>query len=296
MSYRYKTAVVAKIKKRNKPQVVNRDTEHIEQAARAIRRCWPLRPQVCLILGTGLGSLVDSIDTDLVLSYEGIPHFPCSTAPSHKGRLVCGRLAGVPVVTMDGRCHVYEGYRVDEITLPVRVARSLGATLLIVSNASGGLNPRFATGDLMVVADHVNLMGRRTGSYASAFAGHRRGVPFCPYDEDLTQRALEVARRENFVAHRGVYIAVSGPNYETRAEYRFLRRIGGDAVGMSTVPEVIAAAQSGMRVLAISTITNVATPDAPQKVQASDVTAAAQNVEPKLRKIVRDAVARGASL
>jgi purine nucleoside phosphorylase len=175
MSYRYKTAVVAKIKKRNKPQVVNRDTEHIEQAARAIRRCWPLRPQVCLILGTGLGSLVDSIDTDLVLSYEGIPHFPCSTAPSHKGRLVCGRLAGVPVVTMDGRCHVYEGYRVDEITLPVRVARSLGATLLIVSNASGGLNPRFATGDLMVVADHVNLMGRRTGSYASAFAGHRRG-------------------------------------------------------------------------------------------------------------------------
>jgi purine-nucleoside phosphorylase len=188
---------------------------------------------------------------------------------------------------MQGRCHVYEGHAVSWLGFPVRVMRALGAELLIVSNASGGLNPRFAAGDLMLIADHINLL--RGGDAAvgwSPGAGRRGRTTASPYDPSLIRLALAVARREDFAAHQGVYVAVTGPNYETRAEYRFLRCIGGDAVGMSTVPEVIAAAGCGMRVLAVSVLTNVAAPDAPRPVESAAVIAAAAAAAVNLEKIV----------
>jgi purine-nucleoside phosphorylase len=263
--------------------------EQVAEAVTSIHQRWPYEARVGLILGTGLGHLADQVEHEAVIAYDDIPHFPRSTALSHKGQLICGRLAGVPVLTMEGRSHLYEGYSADEVTFPVRVMRAMGAELLIVSNASGGLNPLYASGDVMVVADHINLMFRcpavadsdeqrpneRSGRYGAAL-----------YDPALVERSLEIARRENFVAHRGVYVAVTGPNYETRAEYRFLRRIGGDVVGMSTVPEVLVAAQLGMRVLALSTVTNVARPDAPRTVKAAEVVSVAEHAEPNLRKIV----------
>jgi len=257
-----------------------------KQHADVIRSQWTVRPRVAIVLGTGLGDLANQIDADFVLPYDRLESFPRATAVGHQGEFVCGRLAGVPVIAMRGRCHLYEGYSYDQVTHPVRVMGELGATLLIASNASGGLNPQFKSGDLMAIEGHVNLMGRRGFAAAPAIAaplGGRTNGP--PYDAKLIDAALAVARRENFVCQRGVYVAVSGPNYETRAEYRFFRQIG-DAVGMSTVPETLTAAARGMSVLALSTITNVAKPDAPQFVDADDVVDIAEHAEPRLRKIV----------
>jgi purine-nucleoside phosphorylase len=260
-----------------------------------------------MIFGTGLGQAASMIEIQQAIPYETIPGFARSTALSHRGRLVCGRLNDICTIAMEGRCHLYEGYSFDEITRPVRVMRSLGVEQLIVTNASGGLNPQYRSGEIMVVSDHINLMFR-SGPLVSESGKDReestlsvagRGM-ISPgrrssvndrsdargYDPSLIQRALEIARQENFIAHRGVYVAVTGPNYETRAEYRFLRRIGGDAVGMSTVPEVRTAARWGMQILALSMIANVALPDAPQQVDAQDVVDCAASAEPNLRKIV----------
>jgi purine-nucleoside phosphorylase len=256
-----------------------------QQHADVIRQQCAVRPRVAIVLGTGLGDLANHIDTDLILSYGELESFPVSTAVGHRGQFVCGHLAGVPVIAMRGRCHLYEGYSHDQVTHPVRVMRALGASMLIVSNASGGMNPQFKSGDLMAIEGHINLMGRH--GLARTAVGQQIGgrTNDSPYDASLIDCALEIARRENIVCHRGVYVAVSGPNYETRAEYRFFRKIG-DAVGMSTVPEVLTAAACGMSVLAISTITNVAKPDAPQQVDADDVVDIAAHAEPRLRKIV----------
>ncbi len=262
----------------------------VAEAVTMVHQRWPHNARVGLILGTGLGHLADQVEHEAIIAYDDIPHFPRSTALSHKGQLVCGRLAGVPVLTMEGRSHLYEGYSADEVTFPIRVMRGLGAELLIVSNASGGLNPRYASGDVMVVADHIHLMFRcpEAANSDEQRPIERIGRNVAPlYDPALVERSLEIARRENFVAHRGVYVAVTGPNYETRAEYRFLRRIGGDVVGMSTVPEVLVASQLGMRVLALSTVTNVARPDAPHIVKAAEVVSVAEHAEPNLRNIVQ---------
>ena len=240
---------------------------------------------MAIILGTGLGDLADHIATDFVLPYAELESFPVSTAVGHKGQFVGGHLAGVPVIAMRGRCHLYEGYSHDQVTHPVRVMRELGATTLIVSNASGGINPQFQSGDLMAIDGHVNLMGRHGLARTRVSQPIEGRTNDSPYDSNLIDCALSVARRENIVCHRGVYVAVSGPNYETRAEYRFFRTIG-DTVGMSTVPEVLTAAACGMSVLAISTITNVAKPDAPQEVDANDVVNIATHAEPRLRRIV----------
>jgi purine-nucleoside phosphorylase len=222
--------------------------------------------------------------------------------------LICGRLDDVPVVVMDGRCHFYEGYSLAQLMLPIFVLRALGIRRLVLSNASGALNPRFAAGDVVVIEDHINLLfwghpARRQaaagaasgpptgaaarGSQAAQVAVPRGGQAACVYDRELVARALEIARRQDFVAHRGVYVGVTGPNYETRAEYRFLRRIGGDVVGMSTIPEAVAAARCGLRTLALSIVTNVARPDQTQVVLAEDVVQAARCAEPHLRSIVR---------
>jgi purine-nucleoside phosphorylase len=262
-------------------------SQQIDDATAAIRSRWSCAPRVGIILGTGLATFTDQIEQQAAIDYADIPHFPRSTAISHNGRLVCGNVCGTSVVTMDGRFHLYEGYSLQQITLSVRVMKALGVELLIVSNASGGLNPNLAEGDIVVLNDHINLMG---DSPLVGVNDDRLGPRFPdmsePYDRTLVSRALEIARLDNFAAQAGVYVALSGPCYETRAEYRFLRLIGGDVVGMSTVPEVIVAAHAGQRVLGLSVVTNVSRPDALQPTDGQRVVHAAGAAEPKLRKIV----------
>jgi purine-nucleoside phosphorylase len=246
---------------------------------------------VAVILGSGLGGAGAALKDRVVIPYDRIPHFARSTAHGHSGQLVCGVLDGVPVVIMEGRQHAYEGYPLQQITLPVRVLKRLGADLLIVTNACGGLNPQYRTGDLMVIEDHINLLGDNP---LIGINDERLGPRFpdmsAPYTPGLIDAALAVARRENFVAHKGVYVAVTGPNLETRAEYRFLRTIGADVVGMSTVPEVLVAVHSGMRVLGISVITDMCLPDALEVATVEHILATARAAEPKLRAIITAAV------
>jgi purine-nucleoside phosphorylase len=264
----------------------------IDEAVQAIRSQWDHTPCAGIILGTGLGGLAEEIEAAVRIPYAAIPHFPRSTAISHAGNLVCGRLNGASVVAMEGRFHAYEGWSYQQITFPVRVMKALGAGLLVVSNACGGMNPRFACGDIMVIEDHINLMG---GNPLIGVNDDRLGPRFpdmCrPYDPALIERALAIARREDFVAHKGVFVAVTGPNLETRAEYRFLRMIGADAVGMSTVPEVLVAVHAGLRVLGLSCVTDMCLPDALHPVEISAILQNAAIAEPKLRKIVRGVLA-----
>jgi len=265
--------------------------DKITAASAAISRRWNHRPSVGIILGSGLGGVTASIADPVVIPYAEIPHFAASTAPEHAGRLVCGMLEGVPVVVMEGRMHAYEGYPLAQITLPVRVLKHLGASLLIVTNACGGLNPQFRTGDLMVIDDHINLMNDNP---LVGINDERLGPRFpdmsAPYTPALIDAALAVARREDFVAHRGVYVAVTGPNLETRAEYRFLRGIGADVVGMSTVPEVIVAVHAGLKVLGVSVVTDMCLADALEAATLEKIIAVARGAEPKLRAIVTAAV------
>jgi purine-nucleoside phosphorylase len=269
-------------------------SSRVRAAAAAIRDRWDARPEAALVLGTGLHRLAELVHAEAAIPYAQIPHFPCSTATGHRGRLVCGRFGERAVIVMDGRCHGYEGYSPIDLALPVWVVCALGAEYLLLSNASGGLNPRFRSGDVVVIADHINLLFAQpplTGLAAPTNGGDRRGsAPM--YDRLLIEQALEIARCENFAAHRGVYVAMTGPNYETRAEYRFLRRIGGDVVGMSTVPEAVAASACGLRTLALSIVTNVARPDCPQIVRAVDVIRAAERAERHVGKIMAGVVAR----
>jgi purine-nucleoside phosphorylase len=259
----------------------------IDEAAAAVRAQWPGQARAGIILGTGLGSLAQHIETEAKLDYESIPHFPRSTSIGHAGQLVCGRLQGLPIVAMEGRFHAYEGYTHQQITFPVRVMKALGAELLVVSNACGGMNPNYACGDIMVIDDHINLMGDNPLIGVNDERLGPRFPDMCrPYDATLIERALEIARRDNFEAHRGVYVAVTGPNLETRAEYRFLRQLGADVVGMSTVPEVIVAVHSGMRVLGLSVVTDLCFPDALEPADIDRILAHAASAEPKLRKIV----------
>jgi len=264
----------------------------IEEAVTAIQSQWDKKPHAGIILGTGLGSLVEEIDIELSLDYGEIPNFPESTAASHRGRLVCGELAGLPVVAMEGRFHMYEGYPLKQITLPVRVFKALGAELLVVSNACGGMNPDYQAGDLMVIEDQINLMGDNP---LIGINDDRLGPRFpdmCePYDQALIERAQEVARRENIVLHKGVFVAVAGPNLETRAEYRFLRNIGADVVGMSTVPEVIVAVHCGLRVIGFSIITDMCLADALQPANVEEIIATANEAEPRLRTMVMGVLA-----
>jgi purine-nucleoside phosphorylase len=259
----------------------------IDEATAAIRKHWDRPARVGIILGSGLGDLANDIRAEATLPYEQVPHFPRSTVIGHAGRLVCGRIGDMSVVAMQGRFHAYEGYTQQQITFPVRVMKALGAELLIVSNASGGLNPHFVAGDVMVIDDHFNMM------WDNPLVGvndDRLGPRFPdmsqPYDPALIDRAMEVARRENFLLHRGVYVAVKGPNYEPRAEYRLLRQIGADVVGMSTVPEVIVAIHAGMRVMGLSVVSNVCCPDMLGVANGEDVVAVARSAGDKLRKIV----------
>ena len=260
---------------------------NVEQAVEVIRNHHSGSPRVGIILGTGLGSVASKIDTEAAIDYSAIPHFPRSTAVSHAGQLVCGTLQGVPVLAMEGRFHAYEGYSYQQITFPVRVIKAMGCDTLIVSNACGGMNPQFAHGDIMAIEDHINLMNGNPLFGVNDDALGPRFPDMCrPYDADLIEQVLEVARKENFAAHKGVYAAVTGPNLETRAEYRFLRMIGADVVGMSTVPEVIVAVHAGLRVLGLSIVTDMCLPDALEPADIDTILATAAEAEPKLAKIV----------
>ena len=261
--------------------------DKIQEAVAFIRQRWQGTPHAGVILGTGLGSFVQHIQEEASLEYEEIPHFPRSTATSHRGRLVCGTLAGLPVVAMEGRFHLYEGYPLDRITLPVRVMRALGAELLVVSNACGGMNPYYRAGDIMLIEDHINLMGANPLIGVNDDRLGPRFPDMCePYSHALIERALAVARRENIVAHQGVFVAVAGPNLETRAEYRFLRLIGADVVGMSTVPEVIVAVHCGLAVVGFSIVTDMCLPDALEPADVPKIIATASAAEPNLTKLV----------
>jgi purine-nucleoside phosphorylase len=261
--------------------------DQIAETYDCIRRRWCGTPRVGIILGSGLGAVGDAIELDNEFNYHDLPNFLRSTAVGHRGRLLCGKLAGVPVVAMQGRFHCYEGYSAAAATFPVRVMNALGIKLLVVSNAAGGLNPSFEAGDVMVIDDHINLLNRNP---LIGINDDRLGPRFpdmsSPYSRRWSDRALEIARVMDFACHRGVYIAMLGPTYETRAEIRMLRKFGGDAVGMSTVPECIVAAHIGLPVLGLSTITNVCSPDIPHTTSGDEVVATANTAKDKLLSIV----------
>jgi purine-nucleoside phosphorylase len=252
-----------------------------------VRERFELRPDVAIILGTGLGRLGGEIETAVAIEYSDIPYFPLSTVESHAGRLLCGTLAGKSVIAMQGRFHRYEGYSLQQVTFPVRVLAALGARALIVSNACGGLHPLWSAGDLMLIADHINLLGDNplTGPNDDRL-GPRFPDMSNAYDADLRAIARGVALERGIELREGVYVAVSGPNLETRAEYRFLRAIGADVVGMSTVPEVIVARHGGMRVLGVSIITDMCLPDALEAAPVEKIIGVANRAEPRLTQLV----------
>ncbi|MCU0438363.1 MAG: purine-nucleoside phosphorylase [Raineya sp.] len=249
------------------------------------------RPQIGIILGTGLGGLVNHVEITQSIPYGNIPNFPVSTVESHKGKLILGKIGGKEVIIMQGRFHYYEGYSMEQITFPVRVMKMLGVETLFVSNASGGLQPYMEVSDLMIITDHINLLPDnplRGNPYPKL--GPRFPDMSEAYDKALIQKAEEIALREHFHVHKGVYVSVAGPNLETKAEYKYLRIIGGDAVGMSTVPEIIVAKHQGMRCFAISVITDVGFEDKIKQVSLQEIIDAANKAEPAMTKIITELI------
>lgn len=266
--------------------------DQIQEAKKLLQSRWNGQPTVGIILGTGLGGLADEIQNAVKVPYQDIPHFPVATVESHAGRLVCGTLAGKAVMAMEGRFHFYEGYTLKQITFPVRVMKAMGCDVLIVSNACGGMNPQWAKGDIMLIEDHINLLNDNP---LIGKNDERLGIRFpdmChPYDEKLLELGQRIALEEKIACHKGVFVAVPGPNLETRAEYRFLRGIGADVVGMSTVPEVIVGVHANMRVMGLSVITDQCLPDALEPASLPEIIAIANAAEKKLRVLVRRVVA-----
>ncbi|MBQ2821813.1 MAG: purine-nucleoside phosphorylase [Thermoguttaceae bacterium] len=261
--------------------------QQVEETVSVIRKSWSGTPKVGIILGTGLGGVARNITDAVTFDYSELPNFAASTAMTHAGKLVCGKFNGMDVVAMEGRIHAYEGYSWQQITFPVRVMKALGAELLIVSNACGGMNPQYRQGDIMVIEDHINLMGGNPLVGVNDETLGERFPDMCePYTKQLVDAALAIGRKNGYAIHSGVYVGVLGPNLETRAEYRFLRGIGADAVGMSTIPEVITAVHAQMRVLGLSIITDMCLPDALKPADVTEIIATANEAEPKLSQIV----------
>jgi purine-nucleoside phosphorylase len=261
--------------------------DEVQAAAAAIRKRTTLKPEAAIILGTGLGGLATEMKIEMEIPYGEIPGFPLSTVETHAGRLLLGTLGGRKVVAMQGRFHRYEGYSLRQVTFPVRVLHALGAPLLIVSNACGGMNPLWAPGDLMLISDHINFLGDNPliGPNDDRL-GPRFPDMSAPYDAALRALARAVALKEGIVLREGVYVAVTGPCLETRAVYRMLRGMGADVVGMSTVPEVIVAVHEGMRALGISIITDQCLPDALEPADITRIIAVAGRAEPALTRLV----------
>lgn len=259
----------------------------VKEAAAWVAARLPVTPRVAVTLGTGLGGFGDAIMTPTRLPYAEIPHFPVSTVASHAGQLICGTVAGMPLLAMQGRCHLYEGYTAKQVTFPVRVFAELGIKTLVLTNAAGGLNPAYSAGDIMLLTDHINLLG------ANPLIGPNHdawGVRFPdmtqPYSRRLQQVALAAAKAEGLDLRQGVYVSVPGPNLETAAETRFLRRIGADAVGMSTVLETIAAVHADQEVLAFSVISNVNNPDAYVPATLDDIVATCNRAGTNLTRLL----------
>ena len=264
-------------------------SQNIQLTTEYIRRkIGDFKPEIGIILGTGLGGLVDEIEVEHKLMYSNIPDFPISTLEFHSGKLIFGTLSGKRVVAMQGRLHYYEGYDMKQITFPVRVMKMLGISQLFVSNASGALNPEYRKSDLMIIEDHINmqpdnpLRGRNADNLGPRFPDMSQ-----PYDLEMINMAIDIAKKNNITCHKGVYVSVSGPNLETRAEYKFLRIIGGDAVGMSTVPEVIVANHMGLPVFAISVLTDEGFPDVLKPVSVEEIIKVATEAEPRMTQILK---------
>jgi len=265
--------------------------QRIDEAVAEVRRRSALRPDVGIILGTGLGGLAKEIEREASIPYEEIPHFARTTAATHKGELVLGRLAGRAVAAMEGRFHLYEGHSLDQITFPVRVLKALGARVLVVSCACGAMNASYARGDLVLIDDHINLMGANplVGPNDESL-GPRWPDLSRPYDPELLALAEGAAKELGIRAHRGVYAALTGPNLETRAEYRMLRTMGADVVGMSTVPEVIVGVHAGLRILGVAIVTDLCVPETLAPADIKEIIAAASAAEPKLTALVRKTI------
>lgn len=265
--------------------------ERIREASAAVRVHSDLMPRVGIVLGTGLGALAEEIVVEQAVPYRDIPGFPEPTVETHSGRLVLGTLQGTPVAAMQGRFHRYEGYTLQQATFPIRVLEDLGAGTLVVSNVSGGMHPLWRAGELVLLDDHINLLGDSplVGPNADEL-GPRFPDMSEPYDRELQGMAMDAALELGIRLHRGVYVAVPGPQLETRAEYRMLRALGADIVGMSTVPEVIVARHMGMRVLGLSIITDECLPDALEVADVAEIIAAAQRAEPELTRLTERVV------
>uniref|UniRef100_UPI00035AC981 Purine nucleoside phosphorylase n=1 Tax=Spirosoma linguale (strain ATCC 33905 / DSM 74 / LMG 10896 / Claus 1) TaxID=504472 RepID=UPI00035AC981 len=268
--------------------------EQIQETTQFIQSKITLRPAIGIILGTGLGALTNELDIDTTIPYETIPHFPLSTVEFHSGKLLIGTLGGKSVVVMQGRFHYYEGYTMQQVTYPVRVMHALGIQTLLVSNAAGGMNPTFQTSDLMVIDDHISLLLPQNPLICPnpPIFGDRFPDMSEPYRKSLIDLAFSVAAELDIPLKRGVYVSVTGPQLETRAEYRMLRQWGADAVGMSTVPEVIVANQLGMDVFGISVITDLCFPDTLEKAELVKILATAAQAEPKLTMLIREMIGR----
>jgi purine-nucleoside phosphorylase len=264
----------------------------LEQAVSCVRAAHTGTPRVSVILGTGLGALTEAIEAEAAIPYHELPGFPVSTVQAHAGRLVLGTLEGVPVAGLDGRFHRYEGYPGWQIGFPIRVLRALGVEILVVTSAVGGMNPLWPAGGLVLLSDHINLMGDSPLMGPNLDSQGPRFPDMSEvYDSELRALAREQALRLGIPLHEGVYVAVTGPNLETAAEYRMLRAIGGDVVGMSTVPEAIVARHVGLRVLGISTISDLCLPDALEPVDVERIIATAKEAEPALTALIREIVA-----
>lgn len=268
--------------------------EKIQETAAFIKERMPSSPTTAIVLGTGLGRLVDEISIDVEINYSDIPNFPVSTVEGHKGRLIFGKLGGKDIMAMQGRFHFYEGYDMKQVTFPIRVMRELGIKTLFVSNAAGGMNPDFKIGDLMIIRDHINLFPEHPL--------HGKNIPYGPrfpdmheaYDHKLIALAEQIAEEKGIKVQKGVYVGVQGPTFETPSEYRCYHILGGDAVGMSTVPEVIVARHCGIRVFGISVITDLGVEGNPVEVSHEEVQLAADAAQPLMTEIMRELILRTA--
>jgi purine-nucleoside phosphorylase len=267
---------------------MNNIFQAVQEATQYLQARLDFKPDAAIILGTGLGGLAERIEVTQVIRYEEIPHFATSTVESHRGRLVCGTLSGINVVAMQGRLHYYEGYSLQQITLPVRVMRKLGTAVLVINSAAGGLNPDFKAGDVMAITDHINFPGHSPlrGSNEPEL-GDRFPDMTRSYDDELIDLADRAATELNIPLRHGIYAWVEGPNLETPAETRMLRMLGADAVGMSTVPEVIVATQVKFRTIALAAITNINLPDAMEPISVEKVITNAEKAEPRLAALVQ---------
>ncbi|MBA4030210.1 MAG: purine-nucleoside phosphorylase [Planctomyces sp.] len=267
--------------------------QRISEATASIRTLWQGQPVVGMILGTGLGGLAEQIEQDIAIPYAEIPHFPTSTVQSHAGRLVCGKLRGIPVVAMEGRFHYYEGYSLEQVTFPVRVMKALGVKTLLVTNAAGGINPQLDLSDVLIIEDHINLMPENPlRGPNDEELGPRFPDMSHPYDREHIETARAVSMELGIHCPKGVFVAVSGPNLETRAEYRMLKLMGADVVGMSTVPEVLVAVHASLRVLGFSVVTDLCLPDALEPVELSKILEVAARGGAKLARLIPEILPR----